>query len=250
MGAVDHGVDHHRAAGVQQRDRARTGGEHAPEPLIGCRRSLVAHRRGQGVDHGRPVRVPFDHGAVERDAAAQRLHCVAAHVREFRGGREADPGSRIRHVNAGLVVELERGGQVDVRAVRTGGIDACDLNEFLVSARAHGQRVAEQVEAAARELRPSGDHRQFDGGPLAWRVDQAPAGEVDVAADCNWRHVRDWLGVESALGRTWEVGSGRRLIEVVAVTRLVVDDVDDADRVGAECVLRGRVSISAAIRGR
>ena len=44
--------------------------------------------------------------------------------------------------------------------------------------------------------------------------------------------------------------SGGRLVEVVALAGLVVDAVDDADRVGAEGVLRGRVGVSARIRDR
>ena len=120
LGSVDHGVDDHRAAGVHQRDRAGPGGEGAPEPLIGRRRPLVTHRRGQGVDHGRAVRVALGQRAVERDAAAQRLHRVAARVRELRGRREADPRPHVGHVDARHVVELERGGQVDARAGRAG----------------------------------------------------------------------------------------------------------------------------------
>ena len=39
--------------------------------------------------------------------------------------------------------------------------------------------------------------------------------------------------------------SRRRLVEVVALAGLIIDEFDDADRVGAEGVLRGRVGVSA-----
>ena len=68
-----------------------------------------------------------------------------------------------------------------------------------------------------------------------------------VAADRNWRHVRDRLGIECALRRTRKLWAGRRLVEVVALTGLVVNKIDDANRIGAERILPSRVGVSARI---
>src|SRR5271165_3540600 len=60
-----------------------------------------------------------------------------------------------------------------------------------------------------------------------------------VAADRDWRHVRNRLGVKGALGRSPERWPGRRLVEMIALAGLVVDEVDDANRMNAEGILRG-----------
>src|ERR1039457_1800635 len=67
-----------------------------------------------------------------------------------------------------------------------------------------------------------------------------------VAADRNWRHVRDRLRVKSALRRTLK-GSWRRLVKMVAFAGLVVDEVHDAGCFGAERVLRDRIGVSARL---
>ena len=70
-----------------------------------------------------------------------------------------------------------------------------------------------------------------------------------VAADCDGCHVGDWLGVKRALRGTLE-GSRGRLVEVVVSAGLIIDDVDDADRVDAERILRDCIRISARVATR
>src|ERR1039457_1838426 len=67
-----------------------------------------------------------------------------------------------------------------------------------------------------------------------------------VAADRNWRHVRDRLRVKRSLREALKC-SCRRLVEMVPLAGLVVDDVDDAECRGAERVLRGRIGVSARL---
>ena len=71
-----------------------------------------------------------------------------------------------------------------------------------------------------------------------------------VAADRNWSHVRDRLGIECSFRRAWELWAGRPLVEVVALAGLVVNKIDDADRIGAKRILRRGVGVSARIRNR
>jgi hypothetical protein len=66
-----------------------------------------------------------------------------------------------------------------------------------------------------------------------------------AAADGDGRHVGDGLGIEGALARTGIERAGRRLHQVIALARLVIDAIDDAERTGAETVLRRGIGEAA-----
>src|SRR6185295_9893827 len=68
-----------------------------------------------------------------------------------------------------------------------------------------------------------------------------------VSANRDWGHIRDGLCIERSFGRTWELRAGGRLIEVIAVTGLVVDNIDHTNCVCTKRVLRNRVGISAGL---
>ena len=53
----------------------------------------------------------------------------------------------------------------------------------------------------------------------------------------------DRLSVESTLGGSPEQGAGRRLVKMIALAGLIVDEVDDAEGVHAKRIPRGRISV-------
>ena len=67
-----------------------------------------------------------------------------------------------------------------------------------------------------------------------------------VPIDCYWSHICNRQSVVSAFVRSPEQ-SGRRLVQVVAIARLIVDSSNPAECAGTKIVLSSRVSIDALI---
>ena len=66
-----------------------------------------------------------------------------------------------------------------------------------------------------------------------------------TAANRDGRHVGDGLSIEGALVRAGIKRAGRRLHQIIALTRLVIDAVDVTQRARAETILRRRIGEAA-----
>jgi hypothetical protein len=211
------------ASGVPQYHAAfPTGGKfRAAEPLVGYRRPMVAGGRDRSVTHNCVDGVVFGQGPRERDPGAERLDWFVARVSKGCRRLEADPQSPIAEGKVGSMVEFERSGQAEARALiydlfiiemrlgdgrrkvharagGTRGTDGGDCNRVLVrqGANAHPVTHGEAAHPADFDIGRAGasvghepaatrlcaDARDCDGlDPVAHTVDVEP----DFVTDLN-----------------------------------------------------------------
>src|ERR1051325_7930655 len=86
--------------------------------MVGRRGPLVACGGDDGIAHSRVNVMILAKRSVERDAGAERLHRLIARMRESRRRLKTDPRSLDGEGEVGRMVELQRGGKVQARAVR------------------------------------------------------------------------------------------------------------------------------------
>ena len=114
--------------------------------------------------------------AVKREAAAQRLHRVAALVRELRGRREADPRAWGGNVHCVDVVQSQRRSQFDLRRYA-----AAAATPPTLSATSSISRATSIFAAAAASV----DARHRDFFLSSTRVERQLVADRDVAAGSN-----------------------------------------------------------------
>ena len=200
--------------------------------------------------------------AVLRVAAFQ-LPEIAAAAAEH-AGHETPVDGGVGFVDAGVVageeprlhVRHDPGAGARPAAPAGGGAEIDALHRAGAHRQSVGRGIA-VIEAAAVGIMLAVHHRMDAGGLVVDRqvarivvAETHARHDVDAiglvaAADGDGRHVGDGLGVEGALVRAGIERARRRLHQIIALARLVVDAVDVTQRARAETILRRRIGEAA-----